>query len=173
MENNFHSKLELFFEKQLERTNYWLSFAEAKNAVLIAFNAAAIAFIVNFQKTFPVFSTTIMILLLMPCIICLLSFFPNLKSRPPKHQHDTKNDNLVFWGDIANLKDEGRYIELVIARYFPEHTLEGESSKLCYDLASEIMINSRIAMYKYRCFKIALKLNILSFLLCILLFILA
>ena len=34
--------VEEFFSTQLERTNYWLSFAEAKNAGLLAINIAII-----------------------------------------------------------------------------------------------------------------------------------
>lgn len=173
MPDSFHCELEAFFEKQLERTNYWLSFAEAKNAALIAFNVAAIAFIAEFQKNFPMFSTVIMILFVVSCIICLVSFFPKAYNRPKMLKTNEQSDNLVFWNDIAMIKDEERYIELVIDRYFSGKNLNREPNKLCYDLASEIVINSRIARSKYNCFKNALKVDVISFLLCILLFVAA
>lgn len=173
MPDSFHCELEAFFEKQLERTNYWLSFAEAKNAALIAFNVASIVFIAEFQKNFRMFSTVIMILFAVSCIICLISFFPKAYNRPKTLKTNEQNDNLIFWNDIAMIKDEVRYIELVIDRYFPGKNLNGESNKLCYDLASEIVINSRIARSKYNCFKKALKVDMASFLFCILLFVAA
>lgn len=44
-ENNIElcNKIVSHFEEQLERTNYWLSFAEAKNGAIIAINVALIA----------------------------------------------------------------------------------------------------------------------------------
>lgn len=173
MSNKFHSNLEDFFDKQLERVNYWLSFAEAKNAALIAFNIAVVAFVADFQKSFPLISTIIMVCFVLSCIICLISFFPKTENRPKEKKAKRKNDNLIFWGDIAFFENEGRYIECVISRYFPGNTLNGEPNKMCYDLASEIIINSRIAQYKYSCFKNAIKVDIFSFFPCILLFVIA
>lgn len=71
------------------------------------------------------------------------------------------------------LKDEKQYIDLVVERYFPEMTFDEEHDKLTYDLASEIITNSKIAKRKYLLFKIALSLDILSFFLCICFFIFA
>ena len=39
-----------FFEKQLERVNYWLSYAETKNAAMIALNVAMFFFPLIFNK---------------------------------------------------------------------------------------------------------------------------
>ena len=36
-----------FFEKQLERVNYWLSYAETKNAAMIALNVAICAALIS------------------------------------------------------------------------------------------------------------------------------
>ena len=43
-----YNKIVSHFENQLERTNYWLSFAEAKNGAIIAINVALIT-IVNYN----------------------------------------------------------------------------------------------------------------------------
>ena len=110
MPDNFHHELESFLEKQLDRTNYWLSFAEAKNAALIAFNVAIIAFIAEFQEDLPIFSTVIMILSVVSTVICLISFIPITNNCTTINTHATavtpneQKDNLIFWHDIAKLE---------------------------------------------------------------------
>jgi len=177
--DNFHHELESFLEKQLDRTNYWLSFAEAKNAALIAFNVAIIAFIAEFQEDLPIFSTVIMILSVVSTVICLISFIPITNNCTTINTHATavtpneQKDNLIFWHDIAKLEDENEYINSVISRYCPQNTSCDQPNKLCLDFASEILINSRIAKRKYTYFKIALSVDILALLICVLLFITA
>ena len=106
--DNFHHELESFLEKQLDRTNYWLSFAEAKNAALIAFNVAIIAFIAEFQEDLPIFSTVIMILSVVSTVICLISFIPITNNCTTINTHATavtpneQKDNLIFWHDIIS-----------------------------------------------------------------------
>lgn len=173
MPNNSIQELETFFEKQLERTNSWLSFAEAKNAALIAFNIAIIAFLADFQKAYPLLSTIAMLFFIISCMICLYSFLPQTPNRPQKFKNAKDPDNLVFWKDIAYVENEDKYIEFVTARYFPSITLKEYNNKLCIDLASEIVINSRIALTKYNCFTTALRIDFLAFLLSIALLIVA
>ena len=43
-DTELYDKIETHFENQLERTNFWLSFAEAKNGAIIAINVALIAY---------------------------------------------------------------------------------------------------------------------------------
>ena len=171
MQSDFLKDLHSFFEKQLERTNYWLSFAEAKNAALIALNVAMIAFLAELKAECPAFKAILLGLFVVSCIISIVSFRPNTSSRVRKKETNGPHDNLVFWGDIALLKDEKQYIDLVVERYFPEMTFDEEYDKLSYDLASEIIINSKIAKRKYSLFNIALVLDILSFIFCIIFFV--
>lgn len=173
MQSDFLEELHSFFEKQLERTNYWLSFGEAKNAALIALGVAMIAFLAELKTESFVFRAILLMLFVVSCIISMASFWPNTDSRVRKKETNGPHDNLVFWGDIALLKDEKQYIDLVVERYFPEMTFDEEHDKLTYDLASEIITNSKIAKRKYLLFKIALSLDILSFFLCICFFIFA
>ena len=172
MDNDIQ-KLETFFEKQLERSNYWLSFAEAKNAALLALNVAVIAFIAEFQKDFPVISTLIMVVFIASSLVCLWSFYPNKDSRPKDDKKSSSSDNFIFWNDIAHIENEGKYIECVIARYFPGITLKNTENKLCIDLSCEIVISSRIAAAKYKLFSLALKIDFLAFALSVLLLVAA
>lgn len=160
MQSDFLEELHSFFEKQLERTNYWLSFAEAKNAALIALNVAMIAFLAELKTESSVFRAILLVLLAVSCIISMVSFWPNTNSRIRKKETNVPHDNLVFWGDIAALKGEKQYIDLVVERYFPGMAFDEEHDKLSYDLVSEIITNSKIAKRKYLLFKIALFLDI-------------
>jgi hypothetical protein len=165
MQNDSSHELSSFFEKQLERTNYWLSFAEAKNAALIALNVAMIAFLAELKVECSAFKTLLIALFVISCVICMRSFSPNTKNRVHTVRTSEGHDNLVFWNDIATIEDEQRYIDLVKERYFKEMNFNMEQDKLSYDLASEIIINSRIAKNKYLLFKIALCVDICSFVL--------
>ena len=52
-DTELYDKIETHFENQLERTNFWLSFAEAKNGAIIAINVALIAVLITiFDKLF-------------------------------------------------------------------------------------------------------------------------
>lgn len=165
MQNDFPEEQHSFFEKQLERTNYWLSFAEAKNAALIAFNVAMIAFLAELTTEGPVFKTILLSLFVVSCIINMISFIPNTNNRVRKMKTNGFHDNLVFWNDIATLNDEKQYIDLVVEHYFPEMAFDVDHDKLSCDLASEIIINSKIAKRKYLLFRISLVVDILSFIL--------
>lgn len=173
MQNDSSNKLNTFLEKQLERTNYWLSFAEAKNAALIALNVAMIAFLAELKAECSVFKTLLIALFVISCVICMYSFSPNTTNRVHTVKAGKIYDNLVFWNDIATMQNEQQYIDLVKERYFKGMTFYIEHDKLSYDLASEIIINSRITKKKYQLFKGALCVDICSFVLCIVFLIVA
>lgn len=173
MEDKTSQNLEQFLDRQLERTNYWLSFAEAKNAALLAFNIAVITFVADFQKDIPVMSTMVMFVFIASSLICLWSFKPNSANRPEPGPKYLPSDNLLFWKDIAFFEDEERYLARVIERYFSGTTVSDEEKRILIDFSSEIVINSRIAMSKYNLFTYALYVDLSAFLLSIVLLILA
>lgn len=163
IENNTElcEKLILHFEKQLERTNYWLSFAEAKNGAIIAINVALIGVLISVFDKAPIFCIIAISCFLASCALSLFSFIPNTKSRPDTNA--ILNDdqlNLLFFGDIALIRTTERYIELSINRYFSG--CEISINSLIYDLAGEVLINSRIALKKYGDFKWAVKIDFLA-----------
>lgn len=173
MDNKPSQNLEQFLDRQLERTNYWLSFAEAKNAALLAFNIAVIAFVADFQKDLPVMSTLVMFVFIIASLVCLRSFLPNDTSRPDPGPKYLSTDNLLFWKDIAYFEDEEKYLARVIEQYYPDATINDSERKMFLDFSSEIVINSRIAMAKYNLFSWALRIDFLAFLLSVVLLILA
>lgn len=153
-DTELYNKIMSHFENQLERTNYWLSFAEAKNGAIIAINVALIAVLITiFDKahTFCVIA-----------ISCFLVFIPKTKSRPEEKKMISDGElNLLFYGDVASIGTTERYIELIINRYFSGKEMV-LVNKLVYDIASEILINSRITVKKYNCFKNAVKVDFIA-----------
>lgn len=73
------------------------------------------------------------------------------------YETDTiENKNLIFFQDIAQVKNEETLLNLIKEKYFPR--LDDRYIKEAYllDLTSEILINSRITLNKYKSFKNAL-----------------
>lgn len=142
------------FEKQLERTNHWLAFAEAKNGALIAVNVALLAAVMSVFDKAPVFCVAASSCFLLSCVLSLLSFFPNMGK-------NVSEKNLLFYGDISEIGTTEEYMEQNGERYFSgEKTVQAH--RLAYDLASEVIINSRITVKKYNWFKKAVKMDFLA-----------
>ncbi len=149
--------IEEHFEKQLQQTNYWLSFAEAKNAAIIVFNVTLIGLL--FDSLNHIMFLISSILFVVSCLISLYSFLPNMNSKA-KNTIDEENceRNLIFYGDIAKIGKTEEYIKLTIKEYFPE-VEDIALSKLAKDAASEVHINSQITVNKMNLFKRAAKFN--------------
>lgn len=150
-----------FLEKQFDRVNMWLSFAEAKNGALIAFNIAVIAAVVGLMKDVPVLCAACVILLIISTAIAFWSFVPNTgtdaKSVSELSDEDVEKLNLVFYGDISRLNYD-QYKELLRKRYLNGSSLDRYQDDLC----KEIHYNSGITMRKYCFFKLALKVELIA-----------
>ena len=156
-----------YFKNQLDSTNMWLSFAEAKNAALLAFNIALLALYYNLYSINKLFTIALMIISIISSVISLMSFRPNLNNLEEKKGYISNNINLLFYGDIANINNSNEYISLVHKIYFPNNQIEDLSSNINSDYAKEIIMNSKIAQRKYKLFKQALMLDIINLSLCI------
>ena len=155
-------ELEEYFENQLERVNVWLSFAEAKNAAIIAFNIAVISALSEFYPTRVLVFTILIISFLTSTITSLYSFLPNTISRPQNTISNATQNNLLFWGDIAKMPNTEEYIQATVQRYFSSLNGTDFERKKIEDLASEILINSRITSKKYALFRFALVVDMVS-----------
>lgn len=159
-----------FYEKELERVNSWLSFAETKNAALIAANIGLLGFVYNFCDKHPIISAIALAILTGATIISLLSFFPifnNIKSETKYNKNDDLN--LIFFRDIAKFDDADEYIEIVNNKYFNKRP---NTSKLEKDLALEIIVNSKITVIKYEIFALALRVEMFGMFIMVIIFIL-
>ncbi len=168
-DTELYNKIVSHFENQLERTNYWLSFAEAKNGAIIAINVALIAVLITIFDKAPIFCVIAISCFLVSCTLSLISFIPNTKSRPDVNTMISDGElNLLFYGDVASIGTTERYIKLSINRYFSGKGMT-LVNKLVYDLASEVLINSRITVKKYNGFKNAVKVDFMALVLTIIL----
>jgi len=151
----------------LSTVNEWLKFAESKNAALLTADGVAVFGILtalgnanlphSWMLRYVYFCVS---LLAIATIVCLLSFIPQLQvprlvtRRSPKGE-----DNLMFYGDIANYNSFG-YLKALYAR---ERDKQGTiADPIEEDYAQQIVVNSRIALRKYGYFNVALWLTVLA-----------
>ena len=144
-----------FFEKQLDRVNYWLSYAETKNAAMIALNVAICAALISMSLSDRLYVIA-MVGLLVSTIILMVSFFPFLANKASKKEKAKIAENYIFFGDIAD------YISNVNTCYFNGQKQNSESDKLVLDFANGIIYNSRLACRKFVAFKWALGIDVLA-----------
>lgn len=161
-----------------ENTNRWLSFAEAKNGSLIGVNGLFlfksieyIFEILNGKLKVNIVVTGFMAtIFFLAIIIALKSFFPDTsiyKDEPDNSVSDGSRI-LIFYEDICKYKSSKLYLQDIYKYYLETNIGINDLKKIELDYAKEILINARIASYKYRFFKMALKLNFLAiFIFCI------
>lgn len=151
-------KLEKKLEYIFNNVNDWLKFAEAKNAALLAFNIGVIVGVARliefeFNKILSDLSTAYIVaglmLLVISSLICLLSFIPRLhipwisyKEKP------NMNRNTLFFNDISS------HVPKTYLEECSKKMGEGLPNNTEYleDLATQIIVNSRIALVKYYLF---------------------
>lgn len=161
-----------------KNTNEWLVFAETKNGVLLSINGLFLFRLLDYLKkpnlcNLPLKTRMIWILLiifLVAMLITLKSFFPNHTAFVDKNiniYEDNCDDSktLMFYGDISKYECSKLYLK-DIYRYYLNTNIDMENiNKYELDYAKEIIMNSKIACYKYKCFECALILNGLGILL--------
>lgn len=144
----------------LAQVNDWLKFAEAKNGALVAFNGVVLAttatLFADHQTRDPLVSMyliSLWVLVATGLTIAVFSFLPATEIPLLKaDERPSEEDNLLFFGH-AKKYSANSYLRTVQARYGGQ-TLEDD--RLSRDIASQIVVNSRIAVWKYTCFKVAL-----------------
>ncbi len=158
MENKIEGELKYIFSN----INSWLNFAEIKNSALGVSNVAIIAFLISDMKsilTVKYFSIMIS-LFIVSLIIVTISFIPILqekilKSRLMQRQFkkNIEKKNLLFYGYISNLTKE-EYLSTIFQKYTGKNiNIQQTEYAECLDLSDEIVINSRITVYKYSFFR--------------------
>ncbi|UTD05011.1 hypothetical protein E4N80_05755 [Treponema denticola] len=144
-----------------ENVNHWLEFAEKKNSYLFSvysINSLVIVILTSIEKTkmLPKYGVIIFIILyVIALFVSILSIFPNIKISQKlltfgKNKKINKSDNLLFYGDVSKYSFD-EYKKVLI----DEYKLEDRELKLDEDLLKQIIINSNIAVFKYKCFKLS------------------
>lgn len=136
-----------------DNTNSWLKYAEAKHTVLLGFIGAGFFGIHNFVKGFcswnlffQIWIVSFIICLVISCLIALMSFMPILYPLKKKKSKRNQNLNPIYFKDIA-LTEANELLKML-----NEETNENIKVKL----AEQIIINSRITVYKFRLFTISI-----------------
>lgn len=155
-----------FFEKQLDRVNYWLAYAEAKNAAIIALNIAIVAAFISASFTYSLYRV-VLGLLFIASVVSLISFWPLLASVIFPRRKNKLAENYIYFGDIALVDNKENYIDFIMDSYFSGSRIKECERKLVSDFASEIIYNSRLATSKFFFSRVALILDLIALLLAI------
>lgn len=146
----------------LTRTIDWLKFAEAKNGALLAFVSAWTVAIANliakdggppaaFVGVLPVAAY----LFIVAGLVLLVSIVPRISLSSFFRSSGASNRpvNYLFYGDIAD-KGIVEFPDKIKAKYLPS---DGEAATDGYltDLATQLHVNSTIARFKFRMFRVA------------------
>lgn len=151
--------------KIFNNVNDWLKFSEAKNAMLIVFNAASIygitqSFTLDFIKnseSFKIYLAIVIILLVFSTIISLISFAPRVKVIKAGYYESGKIPNVLFFeylktktnteiiSEVTGISDEKTY------------------TKIEQDIAEQIKQNSIITSRKLSYFTISVWITIAAY----------
>lgn len=149
--------LESFLRFALLQVGDWVKFAEAKNTALLIADAGAFAALMAIalrEQTAGFFVSAYMweavVCVALGAVFGLVAFIPQLHV-PAKHRRRARSGplNLLFYGDVATLDPE-EYMAALRAEF-------GESAACPLELeyAKQIVDISRVALRKYRWFRIA------------------
>jgi hypothetical protein len=143
--------------KVLSLVNEWLKFAEAKNAMLIAFNGASIYGIakaleldvIKNTKFFFIYACIIIVILIFSTVICLLSFVPKVKIISSGYYSESTTPNSLFFEHLKT-RTEKQIIQDIC------ETQSDDFNGFEKDIASQIKQNSEIASKKLSYFTVAI-----------------
>ena len=153
--------------------NDWLKYAEAKNLAVLTLSAAACSAVIAFLASSQIASDLKKILFVsvclftLSCITSLLSFTPrtsrkNLQGLFPDWGEPSDNDNLYFYRDVGKYRSEVDLARKYRTMFEPSSGADAVLPPAYTQLASQMIVNSRIVVYKLRLFLIAMLLAILA-----------
>lgn len=163
-------KMKDLLQKNLDSTNDWLKFAEAKNAMLIGANIAIIGVLntsINLNSVFVIIASLVNII---SSLVALYSFMPKIGKEPnrrrktgnkvPAEKH-SNTDILIFWGDQSKYTAEA-YLKMCYQKYCKQDIKDSELDALEMEYAREIIYNANITKSKYSLFDRALWIDIIG-----------
>lgn len=178
--NNKDLSIYAFLDKEFAIINHWLSFAEAKNAAVIALDTALIGIstrIIVSETVFQnncllIFIITVLTLIIISLILALFSFLPimvsgknlilvvynkfiNVSGRASVRE----DKNYIFYRDIARLEKAENYLKMLMHNYgFPYF----DKDQYLNDMAQEIYINSQVTVSKFIYFRLSASILIVA-----------
>ena len=156
-----------------KRVTDWLKFAEAKNAVITAFDStislAIIGLITKDEKLFVIpywYLLLSLVLFLTGAVISLSSFLPKLNIVNNNKVDIAGDINLLFFFDIAKM-NEKQYAQKI----YDSYNLDRQFDRYDKDLINQVVSNSKITVEKFNLFSISIWLNLAVFLTPLILFV--
>lgn len=147
------------YKDTLDRVTDWLKFAEAKNALLAAASGASTWAVMRILSTNTIcgwariYLVCLLVCVVISLVLSLASLSPVTKYFPILIGREAgQNDNPIFYGHLAHFRTAT--LIKVIDSIHPESALLSDNLKKYF--SDQIIINSRIALAKYRVFHIAL-----------------
>lgn len=178
--NNKDLSIYAFLDKEFAIINHWLSFAEAKNAAVIALDTALIGIstrIIVSETVFQnncllIFIITILALIIISLILALFSFLPIMVSgknlilvvynkfiNVSGRASIREDKNYIFYRDIARLEKAENYLKMLMHNYgFPYF----DKDQYLNDMAQEIYINSQVTVSKFIYFRLSASILIVA-----------
>jgi hypothetical protein len=159
-------------DKLLRSVNDWLKFAETKNAGIVGLSSGGAAVGLAFVNTSEVSRSWLIVglyalaglSLLLSLSLALGSFLPQMTLTKLLAGDDygvpQPDDNLYFYGHLA--KYPPRDLVEAIARRYEERAPPVTIAERVIDLAEQVVINSRITVWKLRLFQRAVALFALA-----------
>lgn len=169
-----------FLDKEFAIINHWLSFAEAKNAAVIALDTALIGIstrIIVSETVFQnncllIFIIAVLALIIISLILALLSFLPIMVSgknlilvvynkfiNVSGRASIREDKNYIFYRDIARLEKAENYLKMLMHNYgFPYF----DKDQYLNDMAQEIYINSQVTVSKFIYFRLSASILIVA-----------
>lgn len=178
--NNKDLSIYAFWDKEFAIINHWLSFAEAKNAAVIALDTALIGIstrIIVSETVFQnncllIFIITVLALIIISLILALFSFLPIMVSgknlilvvynkfiNVSGRASIREDKNYIFYRDIARLEKAENYLKMLMHNYgFPYF----DKDQYLNDMAQEIYINSQVTVSKFIYFRLSASILIVA-----------
>ena len=130
-----------------------MKFAETKHSIVLTLASAVIAFATTFFSTNSRQNLLAVGSIVFALIAILYSFVALVARKVRTKKRKTKDtDNLLFYKDIMHY-DEKSYIDTIKKKY--SFTNIYKPDQMDYDLASEIIITSKLASLKFTYFNLA------------------
>lgn len=155
-----------------DNVNYWLAFAEAKNAGLLAVNIAVLALVFSVDKI-NMWGYVLVVIILFSTFFLFLALWSRFAAKWKNKDVPNDDDNLLYYRDITKYTEEDFLLKIHTV-YFNE-SIENSDSVSLYikNMTSEICINAKIATRKFELFNKALKIDIIALLIAIAIIIMA
>lgn len=150
------SDVKLF--RALQLVNEWLKFGEAKNAVLVTFNGAAIAAVHNLAKIHEPIDPWVSwwIWCITTCcavsvLIGLASFYARTRTEAIVFVTTSRSSgNAIYFGHLADMKPE-ELLRRLVGDYSPS-----SDDGYLRDMAGQVVANAKLARKKFVLFNTAL-----------------